>query len=222
MDSRLRTARALFYVEQAKKDVNQLLGRDKKKKGRPTRKPAMHQPSPESVQVVPSPASSIFDRKPLPGIGQKSLQGGDKVESQTTTSSPPRSENTELLSDRPPSRTQPNNLVGHRLSRHLSVSAESDDANQLSEDDSKAQLREDADILKHRIDSATTSIKADHATALKVSIASAPKSGRFWSYLYIALTMPYLWVQGRGFCLDRRRRISAAVVDPFAEVKHVT
>lgn len=177
---------------QAKKDVNQLLGRDKKKKGRPTRKPAMHQPSPESVQVVPSPASSILDRKPLPGIGRKSLQGGDKVEAM---SSPPRSENAKLLSDRPPSRTQPNNLVGHRLSQHLSVSAESDDANQISEDDifgdrvtklaaSKAQTSGgDADVLKHRIDSATSSIKADHATALKVSMTSASKPLIFWSYV---------------------------------------
>lgn len=177
-----------FFVQQAKKDVNQLLGRDKKKKGRPTRKPAMHHPSPESVQAVPSPASSIFDRKPLPGINRKSLQGGDKVEGQATTYSPPRSEDTKLLSDRPPPRTQPNNLVGHRLSQHLSVSAESDDANQISEDDkvgdrvtklsdSKAQLREgDTDILKHRIDSITSSTKADHATALKVSIISASET----------------------------------------------
>lgn len=177
-----------FFVQQAKKDVNQLLGRDKKKKGRPTRKPAMHRPSPESVQVVPSPASSILDRKPLPGIGRKPLQGGDKVGDQATTSSPPRSENNKLLSDRPPSRTQPNNLVGHRLSQHLSVSAESDDANQISDDDkfgdrvtklsdSKAQLREgDVEILNHRIDSATDNTKADHATALKVSITSASKT----------------------------------------------
>lgn len=185
------------FFQQAKKDVNQLLGRDKQKKGRPARKPAMHQPSPESVQVVPSPASSIFDRKPLPGISRKSLQGGDKVEGQATTSSSPRSEDTKFFSGRPPSRTQPNNLVGHRLSQHLSVSAESDDANQISEDDkvgdrvtnlsdSKAQQREgDADFLKHRIDSTTSSTKADHATVLKVSTTSASIL-----MLYISLIMP--------------------------------
>ena len=175
----------LVYIAQAKKDVNQLLGRDKKKKGRPARKPTMHQASPESVQVVPTPALSIFDRKPLPGIGRKSLQGGDKVERQATMSPPPRSENAKLVSDRLPSRTQPNNLVGHRLSQHLSVSAESDDTNQISENDafgnrvttfnaSKAQLREgDDDTVKHHIESTTSSIQADHAKALKVSISSA-------------------------------------------------
>lgn len=110
-------------------------------------------------------------------------------------SPPPRSENAKLVSDRPPSRTQPNNLVGHRLSQHLSVSAESDDTNQVSEDDtfgnrvttlsaSKAQLLEgDDDTVKHRIESAASSIQADHAKALKVSIISASKTSNMFELL---------------------------------------
>eukprot|EP00903_Cladosiphon_okamuranus_P011775 g11068.t1 len=53
--------------QQAKKDVSQLLGKDKKKKGRTAAKRSSHQPSPERIQAVSSPSSSIFDRKPLPG-----------------------------------------------------------------------------------------------------------------------------------------------------------
>lgn len=117
----------------AKKDVNQLLGRNKRK-SRPARKRSTHPPSPERIEAVPSPASAIFDRKPLPGIGRQPLQRGDVLDYQALASSASQAETAEPLPDRSPARTHRHSLVGHRLSQHLSVSVESEEGHQKSED----------------------------------------------------------------------------------------
>lgn len=121
-------------VAQAKKDVNQLLGKDKKKKSRPTGKRPTRRSSPERAQAKPLSASSVLDRKPLPGIGRQSVQGGHTVDSQASVSSPTPSDKALTLSERSPSRTQTSSLVGHRLSQHLSVSVESEEAIRKTED----------------------------------------------------------------------------------------
>lgn len=123
-----------FFFPQAKKDVSQLLGKEKKKKGRPTAKRSSHQPSPERIQAVSSPSSSIFDRKPLPGIGRQPLHRGDAVDHQVSGSSPVQSDKALVQADRSPSRTQASSLVGHRLSQHLSVSVGSEDGDEKSQD----------------------------------------------------------------------------------------
>lgn len=123
-----------FLFPQAKKDVSQLLGKEKKKKGRPTAKRSSHQPSPERIQAVSSPSSSIFDRKPLPGIGRQPLRRGDAVDDEVSGPSPVQSDKALVQADRSPSRTQASSLVGHRLSQHLSVSIGSEDGYDKSED----------------------------------------------------------------------------------------
>lgn len=81
-----------------------------------------------------SPSSSIFDRKPLPGIGRQPLQRGDVVDHQVSRSSPVQSDKAVVQADRSPSRTQASSLVGHRLSQHLSVSVGSEDGDEKSQD----------------------------------------------------------------------------------------
>lgn len=81
-------------------------------------------------------------------------------------------------SDRSFSRTQANSLVGHRLSQHISVTAQSEEGDQVSEGQralhadrnvkhssskSPSRSRED-DVGKHGVAAA----KSDHAIALKV------------------------------------------------------
>lgn len=74
-----------------------------------------------------SPSSSIFDRKPLPGIGRQPLQRGDAVGHQVSGSSL-------VQSDKAPSRLQASSLVGHRLSQHLLVSVGSENGEEKSQD----------------------------------------------------------------------------------------
>lgn len=115
---------------QAKKDVNQLLGRSRKKKKSRVTSAAEnppHHPSPEPSEVVPHAIPSIFDRKPLPGIGRQPLQGDDILCS--LAPSPAR-----LSTVAPPSRSHAHSLVGHRLSQHLSVSAKSEENAHKSDD----------------------------------------------------------------------------------------
>lgn len=99
--------------QQAKKDMDQLLERNKTRKKKPEGKKNTPKRSPRHLQAV----STALDRKPLPGIRRKSLQSGESW----------TSEEAKIVEDGKSSRTQPNSLVSHRLSKHLSVSAESDD-----------------------------------------------------------------------------------------------
>ena len=170
-----------FSYVQAKKDVSQLLGKDKKKKGRPAGKRAAHQPSPEHVQAVPSP-SSIFDRKPLPGIGRQPLQGGDAIEHQISVPRSTKVDKAAVLAERSPSRTQPSSLVGHRLSQHLSVSVGSEEGDeksgqeQISGGDTmkaspgKTPLRTRQDP-SHGSATAIAGLNSEHEAMLRVRIA---------------------------------------------------
>ncbi|CAM9701098.1 unnamed protein product, partial [Ectocarpus sp. 12 AP-2014] len=162
--------------QQAKKDVNQLLGRDKKKKGRPTGKRPTHRSSPERAQAKPLSASSVLDRKPLPGIGRQSVQGRHTVDSQASVSSPTPSDKALTLSDRSPSQTQTSSLVGHRLSQHLSVSVESEEGIRKTEDGGRkpSSLRTP---VRSKEENATTPVptalaaglQSEHEAALKAS-----------------------------------------------------
>lgn len=171
----------LFRVfGKAKKDVNQLLGKNKKK-SRPARKHPTHPPSPEHVEAIPSPTSSIFDRKPLPGIGRQPLQRGDALDYQVLAPSASQAERAAPLSDRSPARTHAHSLVGHRLSQHLSVSVESEEGDHKSEDQeacghrttpgspSRRQVRSRGeDDGARNITSEVMSAKSKHAAARKV------------------------------------------------------
>lgn len=106
--------------------MNQLLGKDRKKKkirGTPAEKKKNHQSSPER-KVAPDAVPSIFDRKPLPGIGRQAVHGDGDLSS---LASSPTHLKTVTARDSPTSRFHAHSLVGHRLSQHLSVSAESEE-----------------------------------------------------------------------------------------------
>lgn len=169
----------LAHVIQAKKDVNQLLGRNRKKKNRTTSavQRSLHQPSPERSEDFPPPVSPFFDRKPLPGIGRQPHQGGGVVDSQL--SSPTQA----TTRDKSPPRLQAYSLVGHRLSQHLSVSAGSERAHQSdshqestaaesmkqSEKNGSVQsCGEDARVSRVATDVSTAS--SDHALAVQASV----------------------------------------------------
>ncbi|CAM9729415.1 unnamed protein product [Ectocarpus sp. 12 AP-2014] len=164
--------------QQAKKDVNQLLGRDKKKKSRPTGKRPTHRSSPERAQAKPLSASSVLDRKPLPGIGRQSVQVRHTVDSLASVSSPTPSDKALTLSDRSPSQTQTqtSSLVGHRLSQHLSVSVESEEGIRKTEDGGRkpSSLRTP---VRSKEENATTPVptalaaglQSEHEAALKAS-----------------------------------------------------
>lgn len=171
-------------VVQAKKDVNQLLGRDKKKKSRPTGKRPTHRSSPEHAQAKPLSASSVLDRKPLPGIGRQSVQGRHTVDSQTSVSSPTPSDKALTLSDRSPSRTQTSSLVGHRLSQHLSVSVESEEGIRKTEDGGRkpSSLRTP---VRSEEENATTPVP----TALAVGLQSEQEAALKASTVYLALVV---------------------------------
>lgn len=175
---------SVFFVAQAKKDVSQLLGRNKKKKGRPAGKRAAHQPSPERAQAMPSP-SSIFDRKPLPGIGRQPLQGGGAGDRQISATASTKADNAVVLTERSPSRTQPSSLVGHRLSQHLSVSVGSEEGDEKSAQEQKsggdsmkpspgkASLRTRQDgSPSHGSAAAIAGLHSEHEAMLTVSAAS--------------------------------------------------
>lgn len=175
---------SVFSFAQAKKDVSQLLGRNKKKKGGPAGKRAAHQPSPERAQAVPSP-SSIFDRKPLPGIGRQPLQGDGAIDRQISGPPSAKADNAVGLTERSPSRTQPSSLVGHRLSQHLSVSVGSEEGDEKSAQEQtsggesvkpspgKAPLRsrQDGSPL-HGSATAIAGSNSEHEAMMRVSVAS--------------------------------------------------
>lgn len=181
----------------AKKDVNQLLGRNKKK-SRPARKRSTHTPSPERIEAMPSPASAIFDRKPLPGIGRQPLQRGDVLDNQALASSASQAETAVPLPDRSPARTHAHSLVGHRLSQHLSVSVESDEGDHKSEDQkasgdlntpcspSRRQLRSRGEDDRTRnTNSEVLNANSKHAAARKVGATSSFESA-LWTDVFPA------------------------------------
>lgn len=165
---------------QAKKDVSQLLGKDKKKKGRPAGKRHSRQPTPEHLQAVPSPSSPIFDRKPLPGIGRQPLQSGDTIDHQALGSSLAKSDKL-VQAEKSPSRMQASSLVGHRLSQHLSVSVGSEEGDEMSEDhksgcgsmkptSTRAPVRSrEESAATHDSAAVVTGLKSEHEAILRVS-----------------------------------------------------
>lgn len=169
-----------FFFAQAKKDVSQLLGKDKKKRGRPAGKRPTHEPSPEHLQAMPSPSSSIFDRKPLPGIGRQPLQSSDAAD-HPVVGSPLRKSDNLVLTEKSPSRIQASSLVGHRLSQHLSVSVGSEEGDEKSEDhkygggsmkpsSTRAPVpsKEESSTM-HDSAAVATGLKSEHDTMLRVS-----------------------------------------------------
>lgn len=170
----------VFFFAQAKKDVSQLLGKDKKKKGRPAGKRPSHQPTPEHLQAVPSPSSPIFDRKPLPGIGRQPLHSSDTVDHQALGPSLAKSDKL-VLAEKSPSRMQASSLVGHRLSQHLSVSVGSEEGDEKSEHHKSgcgsmkptstrapARSREESTAI-HDSAAVVTGLKSEHEAILRVS-----------------------------------------------------
>ncbi|CAM9211900.1 unnamed protein product, partial [Choristocarpus tenellus] len=114
--------------QQAKKDVDELLGKDrKKKKTWPSIISGEDAPDPPPAnlgQAMPPPKSSIFDRKPLPGIGKQPLPDLGRL---TCASSPLAHSDSSVASrEGSPTRIKPPSLVGQRLSSHLSASAGSE------------------------------------------------------------------------------------------------
>ncbi|CAM9940375.1 unnamed protein product [Scytosiphon promiscuus] len=156
--------------QQARKDVSQLLGKEKRKK-KPSGKRPVHQSSPECVQTVLSSASSIFDRKPLPDIGRQPLQGGHNSVHQVASTA--QSDKAVDPGDTSPLRTHASSLVGHRLSQHLSVSVGSEKGDQRAWGDSTkpspcsdpVRSREDASI--HVSNTSTVGLESEHDNVLK-------------------------------------------------------
>lgn len=160
----------LHWNQQAKKDMDQLLERNKKRKKKPEGKKNTQKRSPKHQQAV----STALDRKPLPGIRRKSLHSG---ESWTSEEAKVVEENTKS------SHTQLNSLVSHRLSKHLSVSAGSDDHEMAGNTDIHNEESFRDGSLRHSTDEGPThsgddmkttamgaiKVKSQHEDALKVS-----------------------------------------------------
>ncbi|CAM9098637.1 unnamed protein product, partial [Hapterophycus canaliculatus] len=157
--------------QQARKDVSQLLGKEKKRKNKPSGKRPARQSSPELVQTVLSSASSIFDRKPLPDIGRQPSRDGHSSVHQVA--SPPQSDKAAALGDGSPSRTHASSLVGHRLSQHLSVSVGSEKGDRKGGDGSAkssprgAPLRSREEAYAYLSKTATIGLQSEHDDVLK-------------------------------------------------------
>ncbi|CAM9225286.1 unnamed protein product, partial [Discosporangium mesarthrocarpum] len=176
--------------QQAKKDVDQLLGKDKKKKKRNKTLALSVRDTTESAQLdlgqtSPSPKLSIFDRKPLPGIGKQPLPGLGRTA--PSASSLAHSDMRADTQDVSPSRSNTPSFLGQRLSNHLSASAGSDvksegpevarekSAKVLGTEDCKHKLEDRGSEHQRRIDDELHELelnlsraKANHAQDLQV------------------------------------------------------
>lgn len=163
----------VFVYPQARKDVSQLLGKEKKKKRKPSGKRPARQSSPECVHTALSSASSIFDRKPLPDIGRQPLQGGHSSVHQVA--SPTQSDKAVPPGDRSPLRTHASSLVGHRLSQHLSVSVGSEKGDEKTGEGSAKPSPRSAPpgsregTSTHDTNTSTICLQSEHDDVLKVN-----------------------------------------------------
>lgn len=195
------------WCRQAKKDMDQLLERNKKKKKRSEGEKNAQKRSPKHQHAV----STALDRKPLPGIKRQSLHSSDtwtSEEVKVKVKAKPIEENARS------SRTQLNSLVSHRLSQHLSESAGTDDHEMASQAVSHTDVHNEESFrngsLRHSADlgaphsgednetredmktgaMGAINVKSQHEDALKVSDQCATKiSLRAIPYLMCSISL---------------------------------